>query len=168
MVHLDGDVPPPRPGDRNRVAGNGTRHGECLRCGSWVQRVSNSDSDVMQSRCSGPRMLDSHRHWWIWTHQFFTKYGLPALRQHTHTHPFNDPFSGTRKVKPIWILLKQQTVSGSGISWDICMSAPRSRQTTTPAPHHSVFYRPDALPAAQQRQPSDKMAEMYTVHFFKN
>jgi len=30
-------------------------------------------------------------------------------------------------------------VSGSGISWVICKSAPRSRQTTTPAPHHSVF-----------------------------
>jgi len=28
-------------------------------------------------------------------------------------------------------------------------SAPRSRQITTPAPHRSVFYRPDALPAAQ-------------------
>jgi len=40
-------------------------------------------------------------------------------------------------------------VSGSGISWDICKSAPHSRQITTPAPHHSVFYRPDALPAAQ-------------------
>ena len=46
-------------------------------------------------------------------------------------------WAGTRKVKPIWILLKQETVSGSGISWD------------TPAPHRSVFYRPDALPAAQ-------------------
>jgi len=42
---------------------------------------------------------------------------------HTHTHPFNGPFSGT--------------------------TAPRSRQITTPAPHHSVFYRPDALPATQ-------------------
>jgi len=40
-------------------------------------------------------------------------------------------------------------VSGSGISWAICKSAHRSRQITTPAPHHSVFYRPDALPAAQ-------------------
>jgi len=40
-------------------------------------------------------------------------------------------------------------VSGSGISWAACKSAPRSRQITTPAPHHSVFYRPDALPAAQ-------------------
>ena len=40
-------------------------------------------------------------------------------------------------------------MSGSGISWAMCKSAPRSRQITTPAPHHSVFYRPDALPAAQ-------------------
>ena len=43
-------------------------------------------------------------------------------------------------------------MSGSGISrgcWAICKSAPRSRQITTPVPHHSVFYRPDALPAAQ-------------------
>jgi len=30
-------------------------------------------------------------------------------------------------------------VSGSGISWAICKSAPRSRQITTPAPHHLVF-----------------------------
>ena len=58
-------------------------------------------------------------------------------------------WAGTRKVKPIWIVLKQETVSGSGISWAICKSALRSRQITTPAPHHSVFYRPDALPAAQ-------------------
>ena len=40
-------------------------------------------------------------------------------------------------------------MSGSGISWDICKSATRSRQITTPAPHHSVFNKPDALPAAQ-------------------
>ena len=63
----------------------------------------------------------------------------------SHTHPFNGPFSGTtwvsryQKGKPIWILLKQETVSGSGISWAICKSAPRSRQITTSAPHHSVF-----------------------------
>ena len=29
---------------------------------------------------------------------------------------------------------------GSGISWTICkQSAPRSRQITTPTPHHSIF-----------------------------
>jgi len=75
---------------------------------------------------------------------------------HTHTHtrltalfPGLPGSVGTRKVKPIWILLKQETVSGNGISWAICMSASRSRQITTPASHHSVFYRPGALPAAQ-------------------
>jgi len=65
---------------------------------------------------------------------------------------FNGPFSGTTQVS--WYQkgktnLKQETVSGSGISWAICESAPHSRQTTIPAPHHSVFYRPDALPAMQ-------------------
>ena len=49
----------------------------------------------------------------------------------------------------MWILLKQETVSGSGISWAVCKSTSHSRQITTPAPHHSVFYRPDALPATQ-------------------
>jgi len=32
-------------------------------------------------------------------------------------------WAGTRKMKPIWILLKWETVSGSGISWAICKSA---------------------------------------------
>jgi len=66
---------------------------------------------------------------------------------HTHTHPFNGPLSRTARVgryqkgKPIWILLKQETVSGSEIRWAICKSAPCSRQIglTTPAPHRSVF-----------------------------
>jgi len=30
-------------------------------------------------------------------------------------------------------------VSGSGITWAICKSAPHSRQITTPAPHRSVI-----------------------------
>ena len=63
----------------------------------------------------------------------------------THTHTFNGPFSGTTQVsqyqkgKTICISLKQETVSGSGISWAICKSAPHSRQITMPAPHCSVF-----------------------------
>ena len=68
------------------------------------------------------------------------------MHAHTHTHtrltalcPGLPGWAGTRKVKPIWILLKQETVSSSGISWAICKSAPRSRQITTPTPHHSVF-----------------------------
>ena len=73
----------------------------------------------------------------------------PVFPPPTHTHPLNGPFPGlprwasNRKVKPIWILWKQETVSGSGISWTTCKSAPRSGQIAMPAPHHSVFYRPD-------------------------
>ena len=82
-----------------------------------------------------------------------TTTNLP-VSTHTHTRlkalfPGPTGWAGTRKVKPIWILLKQETVSGSGISWAICKSAPCSRQITTPAPHCSVFYRPDALPVTQ-------------------
>jgi len=70
-------------------------------------------------------------------------------------HPFNGRlWASTRKVKPIWVLLKQETVSGRGISWAICKPAPRPRQITMPAPHHSVFYRPDALPTTQPQHQS--------------
>ena len=64
--------------------------------------------------------------------------------------------AGTRKVKPIWILLKQETVSGSGISWAISKSAPCSRSIATPAPHHSVFtgWMPFPTPN-QQRQSTE-------------
>ena len=88
-----------------------------------------------------------------------------AIYTHTHLtalYPGLPRWAGTRKAKPIWILLKEETVSGSGISWAICKSAPCSRQITTPAwlvgvefnaPHQhpttQFFYRPDALPAAQ-------------------
>jgi len=38
------------------------------------------------------------------------------------------------------ILLEQETVSGSGISWATGKSAPRNRQITTPAPNYSSFF----------------------------
>ena len=49
-----------------------------------------------------------------------------AMKVHTHTHthtrltalcPGLPGSASTRKVKPIWILLEQEIVSGSGISW---------------------------------------------------
>ena len=80
-----------------------------------------------------------------------------------YTHPFNGycpglrRWVGTRKVKPIWILLKQETASGSGISWAICKSAPHSRQITMPAPHHSSFFTGQMpfLPPNQQHQSTE-------------
>ena len=68
----------------------------------------------------------------------------PLVTTTTTLHPFNGFFSRTtwvsrhQKGKPFWIFLS------------ICKSfAPCSRQITMPVPHHSVFYRPDVLPAAQ-------------------
>ena len=81
---------------------------------------------------------------------------------HTHTRltalfPGLPWWAGTRKVKPIWILLKQETVSSSGIRWAIRKSASRSRQITTPAPHHSSFFtgRMPFLPPNQQCQSTE-------------
>jgi len=44
------------------------------------------------------------------------------------------------KTKTNLDFLEQETVSGSGISWAICKSAPCHRQITMPSPHHSVFF----------------------------
>ena len=51
-------------------------------------------------------------------------------------------------------LLEQDIVSGSGISWDICKSAPHPRQPRQ-HPTTQFFYRPDALPPKQQRQSTE-------------
>jgi len=73
-------------------------------------------------------------------------------------HPFNSLFSSTtwvswyQKGKTSLDLNEARdygVLGCSGISWTICkLSAPRSRQITTPAPHHSID-RPDALHDAQ-------------------
>ena len=71
----------------------------------------------------------------------------------THTHaPIYGPLSGTTRVS--WdqkgkTNLDFTEARDSGISRAICKCAPRSREIATPAPNHSDFYRPDALPAAQ-------------------
>jgi len=68
----------------------------------------------------------------------------------THTHPFYGrldfvhDYRGEPVPETIWILLMQETVSGSDVSWAICKSAPCCRQITKPACHHSVFYRLNA------------------------
>jgi len=80
---------------------------------------------------------------------------------HTHTHltalcPGLPGWAGTRKVKPIWILLEQETVSGSAISWTICKSAPCSRQITMPSPNTQFFTgRMPFLPPNQQHQSTE-------------
>ena len=73
-----------------------------------------------------------------------------------HTQPFSGPLSGTTRMSRYQkgkTNLDFTEARDSERQWHqqghICKSAPRSGQITTPAPHHSVFYRPDALLAAQ-------------------
>ena len=101
--------------------------------GQWRVAETGTEEENGSCRCWGERPSFAHSNELLYVIQ----------RDHTHTHltalcPGLPAWAGTRKVKPIWILLKQQTVSGSGISWAICKSAPRSRQITMPAPHCSV------------------------------
>jgi len=102
-----------------------------------------------------------------WVECFYLNYN----KVHTHTHtlltalcPWLPGWAGTRKVKPIWILLKQETVGGSGIRWAICKSAPRSRQIIMPAPHCSVFTgrMPFFSPNQQRQSTEGKITTKYT------
>ena len=72
----------------------------------------------------------------------------------THTHPFNGPFSGTTQVS--WYQkggtnLDFTEARDSEWQWhqlgqmQVCTLLQTDNHTST---HHSVFYRPDALPAA--------------------
>jgi len=89
----------------------------------------------------------SKNDWNYWNESaniFAVKITRLKLRTHTHIRlmvPFQGPpgYDSTRKVKPIWILLKQETVSGSGISWPICKSAPHCRQITCQHPKIQSF-----------------------------
>ena len=78
-----------------------------------------------------------------------------AEYRHTHTHtrlmalfPGLPVWAGTRKVKPIWILLKQGLVA-------VASAGPYASLHLAPGrlpcqhPTAQFFYRPDALPAAQ-------------------
>ena len=90
---------------------------------------------------------------------------LEILFYQTHTHtrltslcPRLPGWAATRKVKPISILLKQETVSGSSISWAICKSTPRSRQinhSSTPPPCFLQARCPSCRPPNQQRQSTE-------------
>jgi len=112
------------------------------------------------------------------THKHTQTHTNTHTHTHTHTHTRLTAFFQDYLGKPVperknrsgfyW----SNRLSGSGISWAICKSASRSRQTTMPATYHSVFYRPDALPAAQptaskhwrHKHLTNKLAKTSTVH----
>ena len=78
-------------------------------------------------------------------------YSLKSCTTHTHTC-----LTALTRVKQcqkgktnLDFTEAKDSVKLCGICCAICKSAPRSSQITMPVPHHSIFYRPDALPAAQ-------------------
>jgi len=100
------------------------------------------------------------------THSHVHAYMHASIHTCTHTHmdthlfygplDFVRDFWGELVPEPILILLEQETVSGSSISWAICKSALCSRQITM---QHSTtqFYtgRMPFLPPNQQRQSNE-------------
>jgi len=70
-----------------------------------------------------------------------------------------------QKSKTSLDLLEREIVSGIGISWAICKSAPHSRQITTSASHHSVFNRLDAHPATQPTASMHWRTKLKTLTF---
>jgi len=97
---------------------------------------------------------DNHRTHYMKTWQH------PWKRTHTCTltclttlYPKLPGWTGTREIKSIYILLKQETVSGSDISWITNKSALHPRQLITPTTHshYSVFLQawfPSCRPTA--------------------
>ena len=85
--------------------------------------------------CCGPMLWQTDR--WTDTVPFhrccsaqYTDNVNNRASSYTHTHtrltalfPGLPRWASTRKGKPIWILLKHETVSGSDISWAICKSS---------------------------------------------
>ena len=85
---------------------------------------------------------------------FYLCYHPTSIHTHTHTHPFNGPFSRATQVSRYQkgkTNLDFTEARDSEWQWHQLehMQVCTSLQTTMPTPHHSVFYRPDALPAAQ-------------------
>jgi len=149
---------------------------------SWYQKGKTNldftearDSGISWAICKSAPSLQAGNHASTPPFSFFTDqmhFLLPNqqhqstyilhYRKHTHTHtrltalfPGLPGWANTRKVKPIWILLKQETVSGSGISWAICKSAPRSRQITMHLTTQFFTGQMPFLPPNQQHQSTE-------------
>ena len=146
------------PGATHTTPGRNAPHptGTLCRCDHRLHTMSCSEAQTM-------RLLECLI-WWN-PNQFQIRFSETAKTSKTGlvdiiimsiTHTRTHPFQPVPKVKPIWILLKQETVSGSGIGWDICKFAPCSIQIIMPAPRHSVFTgRMPFLPPNQQCQSTE-------------
>ena len=113
----------------------------------WIYNLSQSVNPLVLLLCSETVVLVIqraseipapviYRGFWYWRRNGVKAFEGTLFNQgspgtHTHTRLTTlcsglPRWAGTRKVEPIWILLKQETVSGSGVNWAICKSAHRS------------------------------------------
>jgi len=105
----------------------------------------------------------------LWTWRASEDYIYTFCSIHTHTCltalcPGLPGWAGTRKVTPIWILLKQETVSGSGISWATCKSVPQITTDNHASTPPLIFLgRMPFLPPNQHRQNTEGTLQ-HTVH----
>jgi len=108
----------------------------------WAANPLLQSNDGKTDRCTDTQPL----HW-----PCSTYYAGSATHTHTHIRltALCSGLPGVSRYQNGKTNLDFTEARDSEWQWAICKSAPRSRQITMPAPHHSVFYRPDALPAAQ-------------------
>jgi len=72
-------------------------------------------------------------------------------------------WAGTRKLKPIWILLKQETVTGRGMGYvQVCTSLQTDNHASTPPLSFFTGQMP-FLPPNQQRQSTEGTSTEGTV-----
>ena len=114
--------------------------------------------DHMQTTCTS---LQTDNHTNTSSLNFYRSDALPDAQPcqstegiHTHTHPFNGPYSRTTRVS--WyhkgkMNLDFTEARDSEWQWHQLghMQVCTSLQTDNHASTHSVYYRPDALPATQ-------------------
>jgi len=62
---------------------------------------------------------------------------------------YNNETDRHTEVTPFWTLMKQEMMASQQHQLNCKSFVPRSIQITMQAPHHSIFYRPDALSDAQ-------------------
>ena len=91
--------------------------------------------------------------WIIYRHRTNTALSLQHYTTHPNAHNRLMALFQDYLGKPVPERQKQSGFYWSKRQWVAVASAGHSREITTPAPHHSVFYRPDALPAAQPTAP---------------
>jgi len=98
----------------------------CADVGELTPWTDDEVNLIKQGKCEEPLILLCFERS-ISFHYVYCQYLVILLLKrfginNTHTHltalrPGLPGSAGTRKIKPIWILLEQEIVSGSGISW---------------------------------------------------